>query len=124
LNRRTSNDRPRYYKAADCFLHDTLLEIRNLWRSHFSIEVTSERIRQRLNDRPGFNIYDAFAACDINEDGRITKEEIRRMIESRGFYVSDREVSNLVEKFDKNKDGRISLAEFREEMLPRSPVRM
>jgi len=45
------------------------------------------------------------------------------MMESRGFYASEVEVKNLVDKFDKNKNGRISYAEFREEILPKSPVR-
>ena len=33
------------------------------------------------------------------------------MMESRGFYTSEVEVKNLVDRFDKNKDGRISYAE-------------
>jgi Ca2+-binding EF-hand superfamily protein len=33
------------------------------------------------------------------------------MIESRGFYVSHKEVDEIVEKMDKNKDGRVSFAE-------------
>jgi len=81
-------------------------------------------LRQRLSKRPGFNVYEAFATCDINNDGTISKDEIRRLIESRGFYVSEKEVNSLVEKIDKDKDGRISYSEFREEFVPHSPVRM
>jgi Ca2+-binding EF-hand superfamily protein len=33
------------------------------------------------------------------------------MIESRGFYVTGKDVDQLVDKFDKNKDGRISFSE-------------
>lgn len=33
------------------------------------------------------------------------------MIQSRGFYVSEKEVNCLVEKIDKDKDGRISYSE-------------
>ena len=33
------------------------------------------------------------------------------MIESRGFYVNEKEVNTLIEKIDKDKDGRISYAE-------------
>ena len=47
----------------------------------------------------------------MNEDGTISKEDIKRLIESRGFYVSEKEVSSLVEKIDKDRDGRISYAE-------------
>jgi Ca2+-binding EF-hand superfamily protein len=68
-------------------------------------------LRQRLYKRPGFNIYEAFITCDLNDNGSISKDELRRLIESRGFYVSEKEVNQLVEKIDKDKDGRISYSE-------------
>jgi len=125
LNRRTSNDsRGRFLSRDDCFFSDTKLEFRSVWRTHFKIESYAESLRQRLYKRPGFNIYEAFISCDLNDDGKVSKDELRRLIESRGFYVSEKEVNHLVEKLDKDKDGRISYSEFREEFLPRSPVRM
>ena len=30
---------------------------------------------------------------------------------SRGFYVSEKEATEIVEKMDRNKDGRVSFAE-------------
>jgi len=125
LNRRTSNNiRGRLYSRDDCFMNDTKLEFKQVWRTHFKIETFAEQLRQRLAKRPGFNIYEAFGSCDLNEDGKVTKQEIKKLIESRGFYVSEKEMHTLVEKIDKDKDGRISYAEFREEFMPKSPVRM
>jgi len=60
----------------------------------------------------------------MNANGSVSKEELRSLIESRGFYVSEKEVHCLVEKIDKDKDGRITYSEFREEFMPKSPVRM
>lgn len=112
LNRRTSNDtRGRLYQRDDCFLGETKIEFRNVWRTHFKTESYSETLRQRLYKRPGFNLYEAFISCDLNDDGTISREELRRLIESRGFYVSDKEVNQLVEKLDKDRDGRISYSE-------------
>lgn len=48
---------------------------------------------------------------DLRDDGAITRDEFRRMIQSRGFYVSEKEVDEIVEKMDKNKDGRVTFAE-------------
>ena len=94
INRRTSNDtRGRLYQRDDCFLSETKIEFRNVWRTHFKIESYSESLRQRLYKRPGFNLYEAFISCDLNDDGTISREELRRLIESRGFYVSDKEVN-------------------------------
>ena len=43
LNRRTSNNaRGRFYSRDDCFLSDTKVEFRNVWRTHFKIEVYAE----------------------------------------------------------------------------------
>lgn len=59
----------------------------------------------------------------MNRDGAITREEFKRLIQSRGFYVSEKEATEIVEKMDKNKDGRVTFSEFRDEIVPRSPVR-
>ena len=112
VNKRTSNDvRGRLYQRDDCFYPETKLEFKSVWRTHFKVESYSESLRQRLYKRPGFNLYEAFISCDLNDDGTISKEELRRLIESRGFYVSEKEVNQLVEKIDKDKDGRISYHE-------------
>ena len=56
-------------------------------------------------------MYEAFNSMDMNDSGSISRDEFRRMIQSRGFYVSEKEVEEIVEKMDKNKDGRVSFAE-------------
>jgi len=46
LNRRTSNNsRGRLYARDDCFMSDTKIEFKNLWRTHFKIESYSESLR-------------------------------------------------------------------------------
>ena len=71
-----------------------------------------------------FNTYDAFKSCDMNDDGIVTGNEIRRLMESKGMYVNSQDIDNIVGKFDKDRDGKISYNEFAEEFLPRSPQRM
>ena len=60
---------------------------------------------------PYFNVYEAFNSLDLNDDGMITRNEFKRIIQSRGFFVSEKEANQIVEKMDKNKDGRVSFAE-------------
>jgi hypothetical protein len=85
--------RGRLYARDDVFLSETRIEFRNVWRTHFKIETYAEQLRQRLYKRPGFNIYEAFITCDLNDNGAISKNELRSLIESRGFYVSEKEVN-------------------------------
>jgi hypothetical protein len=46
LNKRISNEtRGRLYQRDDCFLSETKIEFRNVWRTHFKIEAFSESLR-------------------------------------------------------------------------------
>jgi Ca2+-binding EF-hand superfamily protein len=47
----------------------------------------------------------------LNENGSLCREEFRRLIESRGFYVSSKEADDLAKKFDADKDGRVTYSE-------------
>lgn len=123
VNRRPSNYRYPLYRRDDCFLADTQNEFRNMWRVHFKTESAAEQIRRSLQYKPCFNVYEAFNSCDLNDNGSVSQDEFRRIIESRGFYVSDQEAGQILKKFDTNKDGRVSYSEFREEIMPKSPVR-
>jgi Ca2+-binding EF-hand superfamily protein len=123
VTRRPSNYTPRPIRRDDCFLPNTAFEFQNMWRTHFRVESSGESLRQRLNSRPGFNCYEAFNSLDLNDNGSLDATELKRMIESRGYFVSYQEVDNLVDKMDKNKDGRVTFAEFRDETLPKSPAR-
>jgi Ca2+-binding EF-hand superfamily protein len=94
-----------------------------MWRTHFKIEIANETLRQRLQSRPYFNVYEAFNCLDVNEDGRVTVDELKRMIQSRGYFVNDKDVYQIIDKMDKNKDGTVSYHEFREELVPKSPTK-
>ena len=108
---RGSNHRYPVYRRDDCFYSDTANQFKNLWRTHFRAVLSDESTRQRLQRNPYFNAYEAFNSLDQNDSGCISREEFKRLIMSRGFYVSEKEATEIVEKMDKNKDGRVSFAE-------------
>jgi Ca2+-binding EF-hand superfamily protein len=68
-------------------------------------------------------VYEAFNSLDLNDNGSINSSEIKRMIESRGYFVGFKEVDHVVDRMDKNKNGRVTFSEFRDETLPKSPAR-
>jgi hypothetical protein len=92
-------------------------------RVHFSVEASAENLRRRLLRRPGFSASDAFTAVDADRDGFITRDEFRSILREYGFYVSETEIVWLIERYDRNYDGKISYSEFVEEILPKSPSR-
>ena len=91
--RRGSNYRYPIYRRDDCFNPATAHAFKDAWRAHFRTEVTAESTRQSLQRNPYFNPYEAFNSVDANGSGNLTQDEFRRMIQSRGFYVSDKEAT-------------------------------
>lgn len=114
---------PRGPRRDDCFLPNTAYEHASMWRTHIRVENAAEALRQRLASNPGFNAYEAFNSLDLNDSGSISTNELQRMLESRGYFVSYGDVAKVVDKFDQNKNGQISFSEFRNETLPKSPAR-
>jgi Ca2+-binding EF-hand superfamily protein len=82
LNRRSSNS------AYPAFSYSTTCDFKEAWRTHFRCEASHERLRQRLRRNPYFNSHEAFKACDIDENGKISKFEVRNLMESKGFHVT------------------------------------
>jgi len=86
-----------------------------------SNEASSESIRQRLNRRPLFNLWEAFKALDRDNNGFISSFEFKNMLIDNGFFPSQKEISSLVDRYDKNQDGKVSYSEFIQEITPKSP---
>ena len=123
VNRRASNYVPRVIRRDDVFLPHTALEFQTMWRTHIRCENAAESLRQRLQSRPGFNVYEAFNSLDFCDSGNFSAYELKRMIESRGYFVGQKAVEHVIDKFDKNKDGRVNFGEFADETRTKSPVR-
>jgi Ca2+-binding EF-hand superfamily protein len=80
VRRRPSNYKYPVYRRDDCFGPRTADEFRACWRTHFRAENQSETVRQQLRANPYFNVYDAFNSLDLDGNGRITRDEFKRII--------------------------------------------
>lgn len=85
-------------------------------------EVKAESVRQRLNRRPLFNNLDAFRTIDKYNQGFITHDDLKEILEDNGVFATNKDVSLLVDRFKGNDaiDGKISYSEFSKEMSPKS----
>ena len=120
--------RPAYHlQNGYCRTHYFLRETRDLflatWRTHFQVEEAAELLRKRLSRRPNFSVHDAFTTVDKDSNGYLTAREFGKILHENGIYVSEKEISQLCDRYDRNKDGRITYSEFMEEMLPKAPVK-
>lgn len=55
-----------------------------------------------------------FLTFDKNNDGYITKQELKLSLKNIGIFMEDKDIVDMVEKVDSNKDGLIDLDEFYE----------
>jgi Ca2+-binding EF-hand superfamily protein len=87
----------------------------------FNSESNSERLRQRLARIPNIKIQDAFVAIDRNGDGFINVDELKSILDEYKVFPNSNDLKNLMLRYDKNKDGRVSFTEFVQEITPKSP---
>ena len=90
-------------------------------RLHLESEGVAESLRQRLSRRAYFSLHDAFQAVDRDRNGFITLDEFQGILQEHGLYVTGKDLESLMERYDKNMDGRVSYSEFLEEVTPKSP---
>ena len=88
-----------------------------------SVEGQQEATRQNLHRNPYFDSNEAFRLCDFYSSGRISQNEIRRLMSDRGHYISDQEAREITKKMDCDRDGVVSRGEFIDSVRPKSPSR-
>jgi len=88
-------------------------------KTHFAIDEQIEIAKRRLRRSPSFNIHDAWACCDSFRQGRLTKDDLRRLMARNGFNPSEGELLLLNCRFDRNSNGFIMYQEFMDEILCR-----
>ncbi|KAK9669564.1 hypothetical protein RND81_13G140000 [Saponaria officinalis] len=53
-----------------------------------------------------------FQMLDSNGDGKITKKELNDSLQRLGIFVPDKELTQMIEKIDVNRDGYVDVDEF------------
>ncbi|KAL3531036.1 hypothetical protein ACH5RR_010358 [Cinchona calisaya] len=53
-----------------------------------------------------------FQMFDRNGDGKITKKELSDSLKNLGIYIPEKEVMQMIDKIDTNRDGYIDIDEF------------
>eukprot|EP00465_Bigelowiella_longifila_P000534 CAMPEP_0185281360 /NCGR_PEP_ID=MMETSP1359-20130426/66674_1 /TAXON_ID=552665 /ORGANISM="Bigelowiella longifila, Strain CCMP242" /LENGTH=175 /DNA_ID=CAMNT_0027876783 /DNA_START=433 /DNA_END=960 /DNA_ORIENTATION=+ len=72
-------------------------------------EIMGEKVLQR---DPEEEMKKAFALFDDDDTGFISMKNLRRVSRELGEVLSDEELTAMIEEFDTDQDGKISLDEF------------
>ncbi|XP_022761666.1 calmodulin-like protein 3 [Durio zibethinus] len=67
-----------------------------------------------LKRMEGAELKRVFQMFDKNGDGRITKEELNDSLENMGIFITDGELTQMIEKIDANGDNCVDIDEFGE----------
>ena len=102
-------------------------ETLNIFLKAFHLLIESERDfekhRQRLAHLSEFDFTSTFNALDKDRNGFISQIEFSEALSVFNVPFNCKDLFALVEKFDKNCDGRISYSEFAEELTPKAGVK-
>lgn len=112
-----------YNERLRVFSRETLELFLATFRLIFDAETLAERVRQRLSRMPEFSLHQAFVAVDKDRNGFITIDEFQNILNAHGIFATGKDLQILLEKYDKNRDGRVTYSEFVEEVTPKSPRR-
>ncbi|CAA3009468.1 calmodulin 3 [Olea europaea subsp. europaea] len=69
----------------------------------------SPRIRRRMDAAELKRVFEMF---DLNGDGRITKKELNDSLEKMGIFITDKELTQMIEIIDVNADECVDIDEF------------
>ncbi|CAI2361803.1 unnamed protein product [Moneuplotes crassus] len=109
-----------YYKFPEIEDPITRSNFAQVLRLTMDVERRVESIRQRNSFRPLFDRAEAFQA--INSTGSfITREDFSHLLSKHRFYATEKQLDFLMDRFDKNKDRKVTYGEFMEEITPHSP---
>lgn len=84
------------------------------------MEESIELVKKRMVRRPKFNLTDTFQHLDFSDQGQLYKENFKKLLNDNKHYATDGEIAMLFNRFDKNRNGRISFQEFTEEVMPKN----
>ncbi|CAF1090616.1 unnamed protein product [Rotaria sordida] len=75
-------------------------------------QISNDEYLQREFDKMDKELKQAFNEVDTNKDGLISPQEARKGIILAGERIPGRSFGHIVQMFDDNHDGQMSLEEF------------
>jgi len=97
----------RYFNCIDCAY--TV----NVYKSN-----VENMARNNLTDQQIEDIKEAFAVFDENRDGKITVDELDRVVRRLDMRPTDSDLRDMIAEVDLDKDGAINLEEFKQLLAP------
>merc|ERR1712025_1287865 len=80
--------------------------------SHITDQTVARSARSSLEMADNVELKEAFKLFDMDGDGMITKDELRKLVEKVGGNMTEGEAQGLIRQADKDGDDGIDFSEF------------
>ncbi|KAL4480513.1 hypothetical protein ABPG72_022268 [Tetrahymena utriculariae] len=119
-----------FYQESSLFSCETRVALIRLLSLMLENEAACECLRQRLHLRKSFDLKHIFHSLQqdniqnqvqSNKLGLLGPQDFKILLENHGIIIEYTDLIYLFSRFDKNKDQFVSLAEFIQELSPKSP---
>ena len=107
-------------------LNPTLAQVRQIMDKYdtdnnrnLSLDEFTELYVDFMRENPNMtdDIKDCFKKLDINSDGYVDAQELRKVLLYGDEALDEDEAQQILDEFDRNRDGRLSLQEFLDAIL-------
>ena len=95
---------------------DTIHCLSSVYSSIIDTETKIESARVGLSINPTFKCSGAFSVIDSEGKGSVSKDEFQRVLTANRLCATDQEAFALFKRYDKNRDGKVTFAEFVQEV--------
>ncbi|KAI0209505.1 EF-hand calcium-binding domain-containing protein 7 [Lamellibrachia satsuma] len=97
----------------------TMKVLNKFWKSDTESVSFDEfcRVAHQIPQTTESDIIKAFRKIDINGDGYISNSELKKMLTTRGEKMTTKEVQEIIDEVDENKDGKLDYKEFSKMLL-------
>ena len=79
--------------------------------SHIIAENNLNDIKKKVSINMDLDFFKVFKLIDLDDNGYITMNELEKVFEDFGMNLTYDDLQILMERYDKDKDGRISFKE-------------
>ena len=103
-------------KSASSFSEETRRCLAEVFRHVLDTELTAELLRERVSKG---RLESPFRALDRGGKGYLLVGDFRFFLQLHGHFLTEKELAGLMGRYDRDKDGRVTLREFALELTPR-----
>ena len=103
-------------KSASAFSEETKRCLAEVFRHLLDTELTAELLREQVSKS---RVESGFQALDRGRKGYLLVSDFRFFLQLHGHFLTEKELAGLMGRYDRNKDGRVTLREFALELSPK-----